>query len=118
MPWQISRDVGVAIKLVDAATPGPHVRTLYDKRPKKNAKKLAQLRTGASRLNQYLHRIGVNDSANCSCGAAEETIKHFMFTCILWQEERKAMTKRWTHKCGDLSFFLGGRGPYRSITEG
>jgi hypothetical protein len=107
-PWEISRTVGAAIRAIDTALPGPHTRILYS-RPKRQAKLLAQLRTGASRLNEYLFKIGAAESAVCACGAAPESTKHFLFTCILWAEERKRMLQKWPGMCANMSFFPGGR---------
>lgn len=55
-------------KRMDKALPGSHTRALYDTLMKREAKVLAQLRTGMSALNGYLHRIGVAESDMCACG--------------------------------------------------
>ena len=110
-PWEISRSVGSSIRRIDVALPGPHTRVLYDQRPRKDAKVLAQMRTGANRLNGYLFKIGASETDVCGCGVTAETLKHFLFTCVRWTVERKEMLKKWPQKCGDLSFFLGGRRP-------
>ncbi|KAJ5085459.1 hypothetical protein N7532_010230 [Penicillium argentinense] len=43
---------------LDSALPGPHTKMLYDSLDQEKASILAQLRTGHTRLNGYLHRIG------------------------------------------------------------
>jgi hypothetical protein len=45
------------------------------------------------------------------CGAAKETVKHYLFTCRTWTEQRQDLVKKWPHKSGDVSFFLGGKSP-------
>lgn len=105
----ISNKVGRAIKNIDTALPGKHTRGLYQLLSKTDANALAQMRTGANRLNSYLFRIGVSESALCACGCAPETVKHFLFTCTRWNTERKRFFDKWPRKLGNVSFFLGGR---------
>jgi hypothetical protein len=76
---------------------------------KREAKVLAQLRTGMSALNGYLHRIGVAESDMCDCGQAAETIEHFLFRCKEWTTQREIMLQYSRTKMGNLSFFLGGK---------
>ena len=40
-----------------------------------------RLRTGHCGLNKHLKRIGVADTANCQCGADEQTTHHFLQSC-------------------------------------
>ena len=47
---------------LDMALPGRHTRSLYDILNRNEASVLAQLRTGISRLNRYLNRVGVTES--------------------------------------------------------
>ena len=54
---------GAMSKEVDQALPEAHTKGLYNPLRKKEAKVLAQLRTGVNRLNGYLHKIGTVDSA-------------------------------------------------------
>ena len=54
--------IGKFSKELDIALPGTHTRILYDDLKKKEAKVLAQLRTGMSHLNDYLYRIGIAES--------------------------------------------------------
>ena len=106
-----SNNIGRAIKAVDAAFPGKHTKTLYRGRSKAEAGLLVQLRTGACRLNEYLFEIGVAESALCACNASNETVRHFLFTCNRWNEERRSLLAKWPRKMGDTSLFLGGRAP-------
>ena len=79
--WTLPENVGRYSRTVDIALPGKHTRSLYDRLNRKEAKILAQLRTGMTRLNSYLNRIGAADSNLCACGQASETIEHFLFRC-------------------------------------
>ena len=67
--------VGKYSKNIDTALPGKHTRTLYDGLNRKNAKVLAQLRTGMTRLNSHLNKIAAADSDLCVCDQASETVE-------------------------------------------
>ena len=56
-------------------------RLIYDNLDKDDAKVIAQLRSGDAKLNQFLARIKAIESATCACGAAPESIRHFLFSC-------------------------------------
>jgi hypothetical protein len=104
-----STATGAFTRTIDAALSGKHTRRLYQ-RKKEEAKVLAQSRTGANRLNSYLHRIGAAETDECACGATTETVKHFLFLCRTWMAERKRLLyDRWSDRMRDTSFFLGGR---------
>jgi hypothetical protein len=68
---------------------------------------LAQLRTGKSFLNEYLHKINVAETAACSCGLAE-SIQHFLFSCRRWAQQRTKLREQHGSRFGDLSYALGG----------
>jgi hypothetical protein len=106
---QLPANVGKYSKEVDTALPGQHTRRLYDKLNRPEANTLAQLRTGMARLNSYLHRIGAVDSAQCPCGHAVETVKHFLFTCSLWTHHRSRLLDQTETRRGSISFFVGGK---------
>ena len=106
---RLSPNVGKAIKAIDKALPGRHTKELYGALNKREARAVVQLRTGANQLNGYLYTIGAAESAQCECGANEESVKHYLFTCRRWDRERAELRARWPNKIGDLSFFLGGR---------
>lgn len=95
---------------MDRALPGSHTRTLYDTLTEMEVKVLAQLRTGMTALNSYLHKIGVAESDMCDCGQAAETVEHFLFRCKKWTTQREVMFQYSQTKMGSLSFFLGGKG--------
>lgn len=56
---------------------------------RRQAALLIQLRLGHIPLNKYLHRIGKIDRASCpACGAAEETVQHYIADCPKYARER------------------------------
>lgn len=101
--------VGKYSKRMDSALPGKHTRDLYDQLNKEEASTLAQLRTGMTRLNDYLYRIGAVESEKCDCGHAKETVEHFLFRCTKWAAFRTEMLLQTDTRRGNLSFFLGGK---------
>lgn len=103
--------VGLYSKELDVALPGKHTKALYNSLKRPEANILAQLRTGMARLNGYLHRIGAVESDQCACGEAKETVKHFLFRCTRWLEQRKRLLEQTETRMGCLSFFLGGKAP-------
>jgi ribonuclease HI len=107
----LTEEVGRYTREMDTALPGKHTRTIYDALKRREANILAQLRTGMSRLNGYLHRIGVVESDQCACGQATETVKHFLFRCTRWDAYRTQMLERTGTRRGNLSFYLGGKAP-------
>ena len=91
----VSSTIGRASKGIDAAFPGKHTKTLYRSRSRAEAGLLEQLRTGACRLNGYLFMIGVVEYAFCACNASIGTVRHFLFTCSKWNEERRSLLAKW-----------------------
>jgi len=103
--------VGKYSKAIDKALPGRHTRILYDGLKRKEASVLAQLRTGMTRLNSYLSKIGVAESDLCICGHASETVERFLFRCTRWTRLREGMLQCTETRRGNLSFYLGGKAP-------
>ncbi len=103
--------VGSHSKRVDAALPGKHTRQLYDRLAWREARVLAQLRTGMTRLNAYLHRIKVAATDQCACGQARETVEHFLFRCRRWTASEQRCCDVRTHNEANISFHLGGKSP-------
>ena len=62
---------------MDAALPGKYIKKIYDLLTKSEAKILAQLRTGITKLNGFLFRIKATDSEICECGNIKKTVKYF-----------------------------------------
>ena len=103
--------VGKYSKRIDKALPGRHTYILYDGLKRKEAIVLAQLRTGMTRLNSYLSKIGAAESDLCICGRASETVEHFLFRCTKWTRLREGMLQCTETRRGNLSFYLGGKAP-------
>jgi hypothetical protein len=103
------QSVGEYTRKFDTALPGKHTHCLYNAFKRTEADILAQLRTGMSRLNGYLHRVKAVASDLCACGQAQETVEHFLFHCTRWDQYRKTMLRHTTTRNGSLSFFLGGK---------
>ena len=74
--------MGKFSKAMGTALPGKHTRDLYDKLKRREASVLAQLRTGITRLNGFLGRIGAVESNRCACGHARETVEHFLLRYV------------------------------------
>ena len=99
--------LGGAVRTIDAGWPGRHTRRMYDGLSKRQASVLAQLRTGMTPLNGYLHNIKAVESNLCECGEAVESREHFIFHCVRWSEQREILGV-WTGE-EDLSRLLGGK---------
>jgi hypothetical protein len=106
---KLSTQTGQHIRQIDMALPGPHTRLLYNSCKYKQASVLAQLRTGMSRLNNYLHRINASETDQCTCGQGIETVEHFLLWCRLWDVQRQRLFQTLGPRRGNLSFFLGGK---------
>lgn len=80
---------------------------MYDELSKRQASILAQLRTGMTPLNGYLHNIKAVESNLCECGEAVESREHFVFHCARWTEQREILGV-YTNE-GDFPRLLGGK---------
>jgi hypothetical protein len=96
---------------MDIALPGKHTRKIYDHLKRREASVLAQLRTGMTRLNGFLNRIGAAESDQCACRHAWKTVEHFLLRCVRWTASREDMLECNTTRRGSLSFYLGGKVP-------
>ena len=94
---------------MDIALPGKHTRKLYVGLQRNEASILAQLRTGMARLNGYLYRIGAVESNKCFCGTDKETVKHFIFRCPKWGNQRIQLLQQLGNRKSCLSTALGGK---------
>ena len=70
-----------------------------------------RLRTGHCGLNKHLKRIGVADTANCQCGADEQTTHHFLQSCSHLEGIRQEVWSTCT------SFHNKNMGRYRRPTK-
>jgi hypothetical protein len=104
---QVPATVGKSIRRIDTAWPGNHTRRIYDDLSKRQASILAQLRTGMTPLNGYLHNIKAAGTNLCECGEAVESRDHFVFRCVRWSEQWKILGV-YTGE-DNLSRLLGGK---------
>ena len=81
---------------------------IYNNLIKDEAKVIAQLRTGDAKLNLFLARIKATESVICACGAAPESVRHFLFSCLRWIRQRRGMYAKYPGKEGNIRFFFGG----------
>ena len=88
---QVPATVGESVRRIDTAWPGNHTQRMYDELSKRQASILAQLRTGMTPLNGYLHNIKAVESNLCECGEAVESREHFVLRCARWTEQRKIL---------------------------
>ena len=105
---------GRRLREVDSALPGRHVRALYDTLTRLEAHVLAQLRTGHSKLRDFLTRIGAETSDQCECGQGKEDRRHFLFHCPRYEHLRGDMITKAGQRYGDLSYMLGGRSSHQN----
>ena len=70
--------------------PNVYLTSNFDFPTRQIYRQIAQLKTGFSKLNDYLHKIGVSESKKCKCGGSE-TIEHYLLHCELYFNEREAM---------------------------
>ena len=72
---------------------------------------VAQMRTGYTRLNEYLHNVNVKESNKCQCEAVESVSQYLLF-CPLFEKER-SHRERLLENCGimhlDLNILLDAR---------
>jgi hypothetical protein len=73
---------GEHVRKIDAAWPGSHTRRMNEDLSKRQASILAQLRTGMTPLNGYLHNIKAVETNLYDCGKAVELREHFIFYCV------------------------------------
>ena len=67
---------------------------LYGGLQRKQVVWISRLRTGHCHLNEYLHRFNIIETSECECGAAKETVEHFLLNCELYDEERDLLRRR------------------------
>jgi hypothetical protein len=52
--------------------------------------------------------MGIVEDAKCSCRIDDETIRHILYVCPLWIEQRKTLRAAAGDRWGDVSYLLGG----------
>ncbi|RFU26788.1 hypothetical protein B7463_g9554, partial [Scytalidium lignicola] len=99
---------GMFTRTIDKALPQQHIAKVYSTLNSQDAAIVIQLRTGHLALNGPMARIHRAESARCQCGVEEETVRHFVFQCPQWTEQRQALREILGERMGDLSYALGG----------
>ncbi len=102
--------VGSHSKRVDAALPGKHTRQLYDRLAWREARVLAQLRTGMARLNAYLYRIKWQRQVSAHVGKRERQWS-ISSSGAEGGRQRTEMLRCTDTQRGSISFHLGGKSP-------
>ena len=77
--WSVEKHGRVIYKLIK--TPTTDVLQKFKSMSKAESSVIVQARTGKIGLRDYLHRIGVEPSPKCPCGAARQTVKHTLLNC-------------------------------------
>ena len=95
-------------------TSGPK---LYYSYGRSTTAKLAQLRTGHCRLNSYLYRFNIVESAECQCGEGKETVEHFLLVCKRYTEERKILRRRVNSDGMKVRYLLGDKKAIKHTME-
>jgi hypothetical protein len=54
---------------------------------------IARLLTGHCSLNKYLRRFNKIDEMTCECGEGEETVKHYLLLCELYDSQRDKLRR-------------------------
>ena len=81
---------------IDSSSPSPlFIKCISNpKLPRQAASLISQLRIAHIPLNSYLHKFKCVDSTRCpACGAAKETVQHFLLSCPGYAHERWALEK-------------------------
>ena len=78
---------------------------------------LAKLRIGHANYGSHLFRFGLSPSPNCTCGNIE-TIRHILFNCPLYYNERSDLASKLQNNNVDFSLktLLGG-GNYKEAVQ-
>jgi hypothetical protein len=112
---ELPKGIGKYTIEMDRALLGKHTKLLYDSFKHIEAEILAQLRTGMATLDEYLHRIGASELDQCECGQASESVKHFLFRCTQWDQQRHQLFRETNTRRECLSLFLGGKAPFDPV---
>ena len=97
--WQKQWDVSDKGRFLHELKPKVTKKTILDFRDKKTYNQIAQLRTGYAKLNDYLFKIGVSDTKNCSCGEIE-TVEHYLINCEKYFNEREKIRTNLFYQTG------------------
>ena len=88
--WQRQWDVSEKGRFLYGLKPKVNKKPVFDFPDRKQYSLIAQLRIGYAKLNDYLHKIGVSETSECTCGEVE-TIEHYLLHCENYFNERERM---------------------------
>ena len=79
---------------------------------------LIRLRTEHCGLNNYLHKIGREESPLCSCGNnAKETVKHLLLKCEIYEKQREKLRRELGTGTMRLEILLGNSKAIKQTLE-
>ena len=84
-------------RIIDPSFPSAKYLEITSSLNRRQASILTQLRTGHAPINMHLYRIQKSDTPYCpqfTCVQATEDIRHLMFTCPRYIQERYRLTQR------------------------
>jgi hypothetical protein len=90
--WKKTKVAAPTRRLLKAPT--RKSRKLYLGLRKAHSSVLIQLRTGRIGLNQYLHKIGIAESEDCTCGEEVQSPRHILLECRVLVSLRNEMWKK------------------------
>ena len=88
--WQKQWDLSKKERFLYGLKPKVTQKTVFDFPNKTLYSQIAQLRIGYAKLNDYMYKVGVSDTRNCSCGEVE-TIEYYLLNCENYFGERERM---------------------------
>jgi hypothetical protein len=90
--WERDKAGKPAKQLIKA----PNKRTLlyWASLRKATASILTQFRTGRTGSNHYLWKINRRESLRCHCGLGNQTPRHILMVCPLYEDQRRTMWQR------------------------
>ena len=107
---------GARLRRIDPSLPSNKFAVLVDSLPRRHISVLVQLRTGHAPLNHHLARIGKVPSPACArCGAAYETVHHYILMCPAYQEERSILRRKVGSRKMNLSSLLTERSALKEL---
>lgn len=68
-----------------------HMKALTDMNNKHLISLVTQLRTGHIPLYHYLASQNMRTDSSCKCGSSPETVEHFLFHCVIHNEQRQEL---------------------------
>lgn len=97
------------VSRIDPPLPSDKFLKMAGASPKKHTSQLVQLRSGHAPLNGHLNRLGMSDSARCSCGTDDETVLHYILRCPKWKRARAPLRRAFPPSSLQLRTLLNDR---------